>query len=105
MKARIVSPTGLFSLAFVLIGFLGWGCLLPAQAAGALRSIGVAKIDVTPAQPIRLTGYASRKTNSIGVEQKLWAKDLAIGTDAEDPAILITLDTCGMAEAPDREGV
>src|ERR1043166_5392491 len=103
MKATIVSRTSWFFS--VLACLLGWGCLLPAQAAGALRSIGVAKVDVTPAQPIRLTGYASRKTNSLGVEQKLWAKALAIGTDSEDPAILITLDNCGIAEATYREVV
>ena len=33
--------------------------------------IGVARRDVTPTEPIRLTGYASRKTSHVGVEQKL----------------------------------
>jgi hypothetical protein len=45
--------------------------------------VGVARIDVIPAEPIRLTGYGNRTTNSIGIEQKLWAKALAIGTDGE----------------------
>jgi len=60
------------------------------------RLIGVAKIDITPAYPIRLTGYAVRKKESEGVAQHLWAKALAIGSDVEHPAILITVDNCGV---------
>jgi hypothetical protein len=75
---------------------------LPAPASDT-RPVGVARIDITPAEPIRLTGYAARKTNSIGVEQKLWAKALAIGSEAEGPALLLTLDLCGIAEETYRE--
>jgi hypothetical protein len=64
---------------------------------------GVARIDVTPTEPIRLTGYAVRKTNSVGVEQKLWAKALAIGGEGQGPAVLITVDLCGIAEETYRE--
>lgn len=71
-----------------------------AVSAGAVE-VGVARIDVTPEEPIRLTGYASRQTNSIGVEQKLWAKAIAIGES--DPAVMITLDNCGIAEETYRE--
>src|SRR4051812_32205770 len=80
-----------------------WLLSSPIGAPAAARSIGVAKVDVTPAEPIRLTGYAVRKTNSIGVEQKLWAKALAFGTDAEEPAVLLTLDNCGIAESTYKE--
>jgi len=61
--------------------------------------VGVSRIDVTPSVPIRLTGYASRSAPSTGVEQKLWAKALAIGSDQQHPALLLTLDNCGIAEA------
>src|SRR5213593_4788176 len=64
---------------------------------------GVARVDVTPSEPIRLTGYGPRKTNSVGVEQKLWAKALALGSDREGPALLLTLDNCGIAESTYRE--
>ena len=65
--------------------------------------IGVARRDVTPTEPIRLTGYASRKTPHVGVEQKLWVKALAIGSDREGPALLLTLDNCGIAEETWRD--
>ena len=57
-------------------------------------AVGVARIDVTPEGPIRLNGYGSRKTESTGVAQRLWAKALAIGTDQEGPAVLVTVDNC-----------
>ena len=71
------------------------GCALPAlHPANAAEprpfQMGVARTDVTPSEPIRLTGYGGRKTNSIGIEQKLWAKALAIGSDREGPALLMT---------------
>ncbi|MEW6161007.1 MAG: neutral/alkaline non-lysosomal ceramidase N-terminal domain-containing protein, partial [Verrucomicrobiota bacterium] len=72
--------------------------VLPASlfSADDLVPFGVAKIDITPDYPIRLTGYASRKTESEGVAQKLWAKAIAIGSDRQGPAILITVDNCGV---------
>lgn len=58
--------------------------------------MGVAKIDITPNYPVRLTGYAARKTESEGVAEHLFARALAIGTDEEKPAVLITVDNCGV---------
>jgi hypothetical protein len=58
--------------------------------------VGVAKVDITPAYPIRLSGYAVRKKESEGVAQQLWAKALVIGSDKEGPAILITVDNTGV---------
>jgi len=65
--------------------------------------VGVARIDISPREPIRLTGYASRKAPHVAVEQKLWAKALAIGSDREGPAVLLTLENCGIAEETWRE--
>jgi hypothetical protein len=59
-------------------------------------SAGVARVDVTPNYPIRLTGYAARSQMAEGVLQRLWAKALALGTDREGPRILITVDNCGV---------
>ena len=69
-----------------------------ASAAGRepLREIGVAKIDITPDYPVRLSGYGNRRKESEGVTQHIFAKALAIGSDKEGPAILITVDNCGV---------
>jgi hypothetical protein len=72
---------------------------LPTLAAApAGPRAGVARTDITPGEPIRLTGFAVRKTNSVGVEQRLWAKALVLETDGGRPAVLLTVDLCGISE-------
>lgn len=66
-------------------------------AADETVPLGVARMDITPDHPIRLTGYAGRKTESEGVAQRLWAKALAIGGDeGEGPAVLMMVENCGV---------
>jgi neutral ceramidase len=61
-----------------------------------LFPVGVARVDITPDEPIRLTGYGNRATPSEGIEGRLWAKALAFGDDTGRPAILITADLIGV---------
>jgi putative membrane-bound dehydrogenase-like protein len=61
-------------------------------------SVGVAKVDITPGYPIRLSGFSFRKTESEGVSQRIWAKALAID-DGVAPAVLLTVDTTEMTSA------
>jgi len=63
--------------------------------AGGLL-VGVAAIDITPEQSIRLTGYGNRVAPSERVEQRLWAKAIAFGDDARRPAVLIATDLIGV---------
>ncbi|HEX8201626.1 MAG TPA: neutral/alkaline non-lysosomal ceramidase N-terminal domain-containing protein [Isosphaeraceae bacterium] len=58
--------------------------------------VGVATVDITPAYPVRLVGYGARATESEGVETRLQAKALAIGGDAEGPAVLLAVDNLGV---------
>lgn len=69
----------------------------PSEAKGnrELIPVGVAKVDITPDYPIHLTGYGNRQTESEGVEQKIWARALAIGAD-ENAAVLVTVDNLGV---------
>ena len=72
-------------------------CLCPLLAVGASEGtlqVGVAKVDITPDYPIRLSGYVARKAECDGVIQHIFAKALAIGTDKEHPAVLISVDNC-----------
>ena len=92
------------SLARALAFALAALCLIAACAvrhtiAPRLPSVGVARVDITPDYPIRLTGFAVRKTESEGVAQRIHAKALAIGTDAEGPAVLVTVDNLGVSDA------
>ncbi len=70
-----------------------------APESGSLIPVGVAKIDITPGRPVRLSGYSTRRTEAESVSQRLWAKAMAIGSDSAHPAILITVDNCGVSAA------
>jgi hypothetical protein len=67
--------------------------------------VGVAKVDITPETPVRMYGYAARKTESEGVAGRLKASALALGGDeGEGPAVLLTVD-CGAVPAEIRQEV
>jgi neutral ceramidase len=84
----------------VLWGIVAAAAMCDAVVAAlpaAMVPVGVAKVDITPDGPIRLTGYANRKTESEGVALRLWAKALAIGNDTGDgPAVLLMVENCGV---------
>ena len=83
-------------LASLLLVELAAGGANPAPPAPLPFSVGVAKANITPAYPIRLTGYVVRKTEMEGVEQALWAKALAIALGTNPPVVLVTVDNCGL---------
>jgi putative membrane-bound dehydrogenase-like protein len=65
--------------------------------------VGAARVEITPKYPVRLHGFGFRRTESEGVRQPLWAKALAIGSDADGPAVLITVDNLGIPEEMTQE--
>lgn len=75
----------------------------PASGLGAgvapVVAVGAAKIDITPKLPIRLSGYQSRPTETNRMEMPLTARALAIGSDAEGPAIVIAVELIAVSEA------
>ena len=66
---------------------------LPARATG-LRA-GVARIDITPSQPVMLAGYASRKDLSRGVHDPLSARALAFEQGGQR-LVLVSIDNLGL---------
>lgn len=68
----------------------------PDLDAGPMIQVGAAKFDITPGYPARLSGYGKRAAESDGVEQRLWAKALALGEDAEGASVLLTVDNVGV---------
>ncbi len=82
----------LLPLFFLLMLFL------PEKSTGQTQNLinsGLARIDITPEIPIRLTGYSSRDVPFEGVSQKLWAKALAMG-ETKELSVLITVDLLGI---------
>jgi putative membrane-bound dehydrogenase-like protein len=76
-------------------------CLVPPLAANAgtadCYDVGVARIDITPSYPVRLSGFGFRRTESDGVTQRIWAKALAI--DDGTLAVVVTVDNLGIPAA------
>ncbi|MEO7315463.1 MAG: neutral/alkaline non-lysosomal ceramidase N-terminal domain-containing protein, partial [Ginsengibacter sp.] len=98
MKSNLKIFTRLYGY-FILVAILSFSEISFAQKPDnpATMQVGVASIDITPDGPIRLAGYGARvKSESEGILQRLHAKALAFGSDAENPSILITVDLVGI---------
>src|SRR5690349_13005820 len=70
---------GLFSSAFA-----GW------QA-------GVAKVDITPMEPVPLAGYGGKTRMSERVVHPIWIKALALRDDSGATSVLVTADLVGLS--------
>lgn len=70
--------------------------ILPPACAAEAPRVGVARVDITPAYPVRLSGYGNRRAEHEGVAQRIWAKALAFDDGAGRPAVLATVDNCGV---------
>src|SRR5579871_367776 len=93
MRFRSIVAAAL-ALGVLLIG--GSGPARAAENSAEVYAVGVARIDITPAYPVRLSGFGFRRAESEGVTQRIWAKALAIGTDEQGPAVFITVDNLGV---------
>ena len=67
---------------------------------GASLKAGVAKVDITPAGPIWMSGYAARTHPSEGVLAPLWAKALALESSPAGRMVIVTADVaiCSCAD-------
>lgn len=74
-----------------------WGGLCGAGEVSTTM-VGVARVDITPAYPIRLSGFGFRREESEGVTHPIWAKALAIGGEGQSPAVLLTVDNLGVPD-------
>src|SRR5438477_13003862 len=70
--------------------------LFAAGLLGASFKAGVARVDITPAGPIWMSGYAARTHPSEGVLSPLWAKALAIESSPGGRVVIISTDLVGI---------
>ncbi len=82
------------TLLFALLVSLAGCSPEPDKEAGSL-SLGIGRANITPTEPIRMSGYGGRTGLSTGVAGQLWAKAIAIG-EGQETAILVTLDLIGV---------
>ena len=60
-----------------------------------LWQVGVAQVEITPADSLWLAGYASRDHAAEGTLHKLWAKALAVEDASGNRGVLVTTDILG----------
>jgi len=89
-----MSVTAIAKKRFFLLCLLCAG--VPAQAE--TLNVGIAKVDITPDYPVRLSGFGGRRTESEGVTQKIYAEALAFEDKQQGPAIIITVDNLGVSD-------
>jgi hypothetical protein len=70
-----------------------------AAAGGAEWKAGVARVKITPEQPVFLAGYASRDRPFDKVATDLYAKALALEDQQGRVAVLVTTDLIGLTAA------
>ena len=86
-----------FRLAFLVLLLAGFVFCTPSAALsdeGGLQ-IGLARVKITPEEPIRMAGYASRNKPSEGVLLDLYAKAMALEDEQGERAVVITADVIG----------
>lgn len=82
----------------VLLGLLLTIHLIGASSVHAAEyEAGTATVDVTPAGPIRLSGYLARKEETSEVETRLYVKALALRHAGGAPFVLVTVDNCAIS--------
>jgi len=64
--------------------------------AGASLKAGVGRVEITPAGPIWMSGYAARTHPSDGVLTPLWAKALAIESGPGRRIVIVSTDVVGI---------
>lgn len=77
----LFTKTGIFALLAVSV------------AAAADFKAGLARVAITPKEPIRMAGYAVRTKPSEGVVHDLWAKALALEDERRGRVVIVTLDS------------
>ena len=73
--------------------------LCAAGLFGAHLKAGVARIEITPAEPVWMSGYAARSHPSTGVLVPLWAKALAFESSRNRRIVIVTADVVGIPRA------
>ncbi|MEO8763513.1 MAG: neutral/alkaline non-lysosomal ceramidase N-terminal domain-containing protein [Ginsengibacter sp.] len=98
----ITTPIIKYARLFFLVTLLFFCKVSMCQQASTVSEpieVGVARVDITPERPIRLAGYGARsKSESDGILQRLEAKAMAFGSDAQHPSVLVTIDLVGVTE-------
>ncbi|HOX03044.1 MAG TPA: neutral/alkaline non-lysosomal ceramidase N-terminal domain-containing protein [Candidatus Paceibacterota bacterium] len=87
---------------------LGYGLVLAALGAIPARGgagevpaieVGLAARDITPATPIRLSGYAGRNRPADQIDHRLWVQAMALRNPSGERFVFVSLDNCEVSGA------
>ena len=84
----------------LLLLFLLTSAVVTAGEASS-PEFGFAKVDITPDQPLRLSGYGNRTEPFVGIDEQLWVRAMvftwnAPGAEAPSRHALVSVDTIGL---------
>ena len=101
--------SSILSLIFLVFASIPWSGLVIAEEAEATSvaswRVGVSKVDITPEEPVRLSGYGSRTAPSTGIEDRLHARALIMdpvvdgpnGGTSQDALVIVSIDAIGIS--------
>lgn len=67
------------------------------SSAAAAWQVGVAKVDITPTEPVPLAGYGGKTRLPVRVLHPIWIKALALRDDSGATSVLVTADLVGLS--------
>lgn len=83
-------------LPFFVFAMSAPPALAAAPAPGTGWRAGAASVDITPAYPVRLSGYGSRTAETQKVLRPIHANALVVQWQKDAPAVIVTVDNCGV---------
>jgi hypothetical protein len=84
------SPLAWFFLTtFAALAFFG------DSASAAEMKFGFARVDVTPTEPVRLSGYGNRATPTSTIVHRLYARAMALKPAGGEASVLVAVDSIG----------
>jgi hypothetical protein len=84
------------------LGVIGLVVNCPMSCAQEWK-IGASRVDVTPTEPVRLSGYAARVKPSEGVDSSLFVRSLYLKHKNGDPLLIVSLDAIGISASMTEE--
>jgi putative membrane-bound dehydrogenase-like protein len=91
---------GIFGYGFP--GLIGLIACCPMSHAEDWK-IGASRIDVTPNEPVRLSGYAARVKPSEGIDSSLFVRSLYLEHKRGQPLLVISWDAIGISASMTEE--
>lgn len=95
MKSPIASSTAAIVVSAAAFLFLPALAAEEAQPGGEFIATGVARVDITPEHPVRLSGFAFRRDEAASARTRLYARALAFG-EGDETSVWLTVDSIGI---------